>query len=259
MSKFIYKNLVIAIIFFVISIGITFAQDKKPILPTMPTLEVPERILLKKSDFTGEWYERSPFGILQRQIDDLNQKINFLHGQSCPEGKFVVGIDDDGYIICRGGDSSAEIIASGLGLENHLSRSFIKITPETLPEETYIMGCQKSNDSVGLVGTDPFDSEHANFRIEFGQQFFGATMDALAVEIFSAGDTNSSAYVELIDESTNDVLATSNTVSTSSTGWIEFVFNSDFIISQSQILVNFETTTNARIYNCAGFVEFIPY
>ena len=110
----------------------------------------------------------------------------------------MTGIDDDAKIICRGADSSAEIVGFGMGLENHLARSYIKITPEALPQETFIMGCPKSDDSIGLVGTDPFDSEHANFRVVFGQQLLGASMNALAVEIFSAGDADSSAYVELL-------------------------------------------------------------
>jgi len=196
-----------------------------------------------------------PFDVLQQQIEDLNSRLNLHFGQSCMEGAFVVGIDSEGNIICQSPAQAADIVAYGLGLSNHLARAYIKITPETQPQTTYIMGCQKSEDPSGPVGTDPFDSEHANFRLELGAQLVGANINAIAVEIFSAG--TSDAYVELKDTIGN-VLATSAVEPTSSTGWLEFVFT-DFTINETQIIVNFETTDNdARIYNCSNIVEFIP-
>jgi hypothetical protein len=53
------------------------------------------------------------------------------------------------------------------------------------------------------------------------------------------------------------VLAVSDEVPTSSPGWIEFSF-SNFVVDESQILVNFATSNDAQIYNCAYKVEFIP-
>ena len=88
------------------------------------------------------------FEILQKQINELNLKFNLLFGQYCQEGEFVAGIDTEGNIICGGPEPAAEIVAYGMGLENHLARSYIKITPENLPQITYIMGCQKSENAL---------------------------------------------------------------------------------------------------------------
>ena len=117
------------------------------------------------------------------------------------------------------------------------------------------MGCGKSDDATGPIGTDPFDSEHSNFMLEFGPQLIGSALDAIAVEIFDPGDNNASIQLKSVDHGM--VLAVSDEVSTSSSGWIEFSF-SNFVIDESQILVNFVTSDDAQIYNCAYKVEFIP-
>ena len=37
-----------------------------------------------------------PFKILQKQIDDLNLRLDLLFGQSCPDGEFMTGFDTEG-------------------------------------------------------------------------------------------------------------------------------------------------------------------
>jgi hypothetical protein len=193
-----------------------------------------------------------PFENLQQQIDDLKSR---LFGQSCPEGEFMTGFDSEGNLICSGPELAGDIVAYGMGQEDHLARSYIKIT-QNLQQTEYIMGCQRSDNMTGPVGTDPFSASHANYILEFGPALIGAALDAIAVEISSIG--NSDAYVELKDIDTGNVLATSNTAPTYPAGWIEFTFTPNFIIDESQILVLFVTSNDARIYNCSNIVEFIP-
>ena len=118
-----------------------------------------------------------PFEALQQQIDEINSKLNALFGQTCPERQFLTGIDVNGNIIC-----------GGIG---------------SVPQETtYSMNCPKSDNDVGLTGTDPFDSSHANYRLEFSPELVGGVITAIAVEISDIG--GSIAYVELKDTTTGD-------------------------------------------------------
>lgn len=175
--------------------------------------------------------------------------------QSCPDGEFMTGLDNEGNIICRGPEPVADIVAYGVGLESHSARAALRITPVNLPQTVYLMGCLRSDNDAGPIGTDPFDSEHANFMLEFGPQLTGATLDGIGVEIFEPGNTNASVQLKSVDNGA--VLAVSDEVSTASPGWIEFSFP-NFVINESQILVNFVTQNDAQIYNCAYKVEFIP-
>lgn len=172
----------------------------------------------------------TPFQILQQQINELNSKLNGLFNQSCSEGQFVTGIDANGKIICG---------------------------VVTIPQEmTYLMNCPRSDNDTGPVGTDPFNSSHANYKIEFLPQLIGGAITAIGVEISNVG--NGKAHLELRDATTGALLATSEEKSTSALGWIEFPFTQDFIIDGRPLLANFVTTNDARIYNCADTVEFIP-
>lgn len=172
----------------------------------------------------------NPHQLLQQQIDELNAKLNNLLGQSCPEGQYVTGITNNGLLICNGSVVSEET--------------------------THTMNCAKSENETGLEGTDPFALSHANYQLEFAPEMTGRSMTVIAVETSSVG--SSLAYVELKDPVSGDVLATSDQVSTSTLGWIEFIFTPGFTIDGDPVIVNFVASGDARIYNCANSVDFVP-
>ena len=173
-----------------------------------------------------------PFEEIQRQIDDLNSRLDLLLGQSCPEGSYMTGIDINGNIMCS------------------------ETTPPPSGETTYNMNCGRSGNDTGPVGTDPFNSAHANFELEFAPELIGTFITAIGVEVSS--EANAVAHVELKDAASGTVLATSENASTSALGWIEFIFSSNYEINGSRLLVNFLTADNARIYNCSNTLDFIP-
>jgi hypothetical protein len=174
-----------------------------------------------------------PFTDLQQQLDQVNSKLNALLGQSCPEGEFVTGFTTTGALICG------------------------NVPPPPAPvQTTYTMACERCSDEVGLCGTDPFDELHANYQLEFQPAFVGS-IAAVGVEISTAGGTG--ARLELKDVSTGSVLAVSENVATSSTGWAEFKFSPAFVINGASLNLDFVVEgSGARIYNCANTVQFTP-
>lgn len=173
-----------------------------------------------------------PFGALQRQIDQVNSKLNTLLGQKCSDGGFLTGFTATGEVICG------------------------NIQPPAPQQTTYTMACDRCDNDVGLCGNDPFNAQHGNYTLEF-QSGFAGSIAAVGVEISTAGGT--SARLELKDVSSGNILAVSEAVSTSSTGWVEFKFSPAYVIDRSSIILNFVADIQeARIYNCANTVAFTP-
>lgn len=126
------------------------------------------------------------------------------------------------------------------------------VPPPPVPTE-YIMACDRCENDVGLCGTDPFDTDHANYSLTISG--IVGSIAAVGIEIYNAG--GSTAHLELRDES-NNVLAVSQTTSTSSAGWIEFKFSPAFVIDRTSLVLNFVANGDARMYNCANTVQFEP-
>jgi hypothetical protein len=177
----------------------------------------------------GQTTAGQPFVALQQQIDQLNSKLNNFLGRKCDTGKFVTGFTATGELICDG------------------------IEPPAPQQTTYTMACDR-----GFYINDPFDdvhANHANFSLEVASGLTGS-IAGVGVEISDAG--GASAYIELKDGDGN-VLATSESAATTSTGWIGFKFTPAYAIDRSSYILNFVVTGyGARVYNCSGTVPFTP-
>lgn len=195
-----------------------------------------------------------PFqGFVQR--DQVSLYKNNQHGVPNLGREILVGkINKKGNVFAGKGvgfDSNPEW--GGVWSYNFKAKKISDTIP-TPVQTTYMMSCDRCDQDSGLCGTDPFYADYANYTVTFQSGIVGS-IAAVGIEISSSGGTT--AHLELRDQSSN-VLAVSQNAATSSTGWIEFTFSPVFVIDRASLVLNFVADGNARAYNCANTVQFVP-